>query len=69
MKEIDVRLGAKVKTNVDFVSVPTGSTGVIVDDYGTGVMVEWDNIESGMRGKKLVDGFGKEHDLQFLDLV
>jgi len=56
-------VGAKVKTNVDFYQLPSGSTGVIVEDYGTGVFVLWD----GRNGLK--DGFDKETGLHTLDLI
>lgn len=35
------RVGQWVKSLVDFAGVPKGSTGVVDEDYGTGIMVAW----------------------------
>jgi len=66
MKLEQAIVGTRVKSNVEFACVPTGTTGRITEDYGTGVMVEWD-IPSNF--KPITDGFDKETELQFLDVV
>jgi len=66
MKIGDARVGRGVISNREFAGVPKGSLGKIVEDYGTGVTVEWEDIDGGM-GRKLRDGFSKDFDLQFLD--
>jgi hypothetical protein len=59
-------VGQIVRSNTSFAGVPEGTRGRIVEDYGTGVMVEWD-IPSHY--KPLVDGFDKDTELQFLDIA
>ena len=66
MKIEEATVGARVRSNVEFSCVPTGSPGRIVEDYGTGVMVEWD-LPSNY--KPLTDGFDKETELKYLDLA
>jgi hypothetical protein len=76
-----IKIGLRVKSNVDFSGVPSGTEGVIDEDYGSGVMVawdlpsqpiptgyiSWDGSPSWMTGL-LRDGFGND-ELHFLDLV
>lgn len=59
-------VGDKVRSLVEFSLVPKGTTGTIVEDYGTGLTVRWDLDFSF---KPLEDGFDKQRDLQFLELV
>ena len=72
----------RVRSLVDFSGVPKGTEGIIDEDYVTGVTVAWDlpeqplppgyfeydgrpAIQSGL----LRDGFDKERDLDFLEVV
>lgn len=66
MKIEQAKIGAIVRSNMEFSCVPSGTRGRIVEDYGTGVMVEWD-MPSNF--KPLCDGFDKRTELEFLDLV
>lgn len=66
MKLEEATVGRQVKSNVEFACVPAGTLGVITEDYGTGVMVEW-KIPSNF--KPLSDGFDKETELGYLDVV
>lgn len=67
MNPHEALVGAHVKTNVEFSGVPAGTVGVIIEDYGTGVMVQW-ALQSQPAGWPLRDGFDKKTELQFLDL-
>jgi hypothetical protein len=62
-------IGTRVKTNVEFYDLPKGSVGKIAEDYGFGVMVEWEKEPRASWQKPLRDGFNKQSELQFLDLV
>ncbi len=42
LNEKDAVVGRSVRTLRDFAGVPTGTLGLIVEDYGTGIMVAWD---------------------------
>lgn len=42
MKQSEAILGTRVKTNRPFVQLPTGTEGVIYEDYDGGIMVAWD---------------------------
>lgn len=64
-----MKVGTRVRTNRDFVSLPKGSEGVIIEDYGSGFMVEWINTKPDWRGQKLRDGFNKKTELQFLEEI
>lgn len=83
MTEDQIKLGLRIKTNRDFVDVPTGTEGIIDEDYGTGVMVAWDlpdnplpagwskhrSVNNRIGRKPLRDGFNKKAELQYLDVV
>lgn len=82
MKKDDIRIGRRVKVNVEFSGVPKGTMGVIDEDYGTGFMVAWDLPDqplpkgyNSFDGKPafvsgiLRDGFSKENELHFLDVI
>lgn len=82
MRADDAVVGRRVRSLVSFVGVPTGTEGVIDADYGTGVMVAWDmpagKLPAGYReydGRPMVqtgivrDGFDKESELEYLELV
>lgn len=56
-------VGTRVRSLVDFNSVPNGTRGIIDEDYGTGVMVRWDDPIA------LRDGFDKDKELQFLEVI
>lgn len=75
-------VGTRVVSLVDFCDVPAGTQGVIDEDYGSGVMVAWDQpghplppgycMHTGapmIQTGILRDGFDKSTELQFLDLV
>jgi len=76
-------LGTPVKTLVAFSGVPLGTTGYIVEDYGSGITIAWDlpdhpypkDIPPEEIAKMwavnykcpLRDGFDKESELHFLE--
>lgn len=78
-----MKVGAMVKSNREFVGVPMGTKGMVVEDYGTGIMVAWDlpqrPLPSNMSPEQIAalwavdskcplrDGFDKETELQFLE--
>lgn len=59
---LDLSLGARVKTTQSLAQLPKGSIGKVVEDYGTGVMVEWDN-------ETFKDGFDKITEADLLENV
>lgn len=85
MEKKDIEIGIMVKTNRDFVDVLKGTKGMIIEDYGTGIMIAWDLPNKKPLPNKspeeilrmyainpecpLRDGFDKETELQYLDLV
>lgn len=69
MRREEARVGVVVRTNVTFVSVPKGTIGDIDEDYGSGIMVAWRGIPSGLGNRRLRDGFDKKTELQYLDSV
>ena len=75
-------VGNKVRCTCDFPGVPIETMGLIVQDYGTGIMVAWDlsdrplpDIPAAEIGEMyalnpkcpLRDGFDKETELDFLE--
>jgi hypothetical protein len=66
MRIDQVKVGTQVRANRSFVGVPLGTMGIIKEDYGSGVMVEWIDLE-GEGWEPLVDGFDKQTELQYLD--
>jgi len=82
MRTLDAYPGVRVRSKVDFVSVPAGTEGVIDDTYPGGVMVAWDlpdrPLPPGYRvwdgrpsfapGTPLRDGFGDE-ELKWLEPI
>lgn len=66
MKIEQAKVGTRVRSNVEFSGVPAFTEGVIVENYGTGIMVEWDLPDK--QAKPLRDGFDKKKELQFLDV-
>jgi hypothetical protein len=56
------KIGNKVKATRDFVGVPVGSVGMVVEDYGTGITIEW-------VGGTIRDGFDKQTELHYLEIV
>lgn len=60
----DAVIGRGVKARIDFVDVPKGTTGRIVEDYDSGVMIEWDLPAFY---PPLRDGFDKSRELIFLE--
>lgn len=80
----EASVGNKVRCLCDFPSVPMNTIGLIVEDYGTGIMVAWDLSDrplGNMTPKEisemyavhprcpLRDGFDKETELDFLEPV
>lgn len=82
MKKFEV--GAYVKNNRPFADVPEGTLGLIIEDYGTGIMVAWDLPDKPLPRTltapeiaamfaidprcPLRDGFDKQDELDFLEL-
>ncbi len=84
MTREQIQIGVRVRTLWELSSVPKGTEGVIDQDYGDGFMVAWDlrgrPLPPGYRAHGdsvscawpihlLRDGFHKEKDIQFLELV
>jgi len=42
MTKEEIKLGMEVRCLENFPEVPKGTIGIIVEDYGTGIMVAWD---------------------------
>lgn len=77
-----MNVGTRVRSLIPFSGVPRGTEGVIDEDYGTGVMVAWDLPGSNLpkdyraydgvpsiKSRILRDGFDKETELQFLEVI
>lgn len=77
-------VGGKVRTLRSFSGVPLGTVGLIVEDYGTGVMIAWDLPDRPLPNMTpseisqlyainpecpLRDGFDKATELDFLEAV
>jgi hypothetical protein len=60
------KIGAWVRSLVEFSGVPCGTVGIIVEDYGSGVTVEWSLLARDWSRR---DGFNKETELHYLALV
>lgn len=85
MRAEQATIGRWVKTNQTWPNVPEGTEGVIVEDYGSGVTVAWDLPDRPLPDDitleeiaampainpkcPLRDGFNKEDELQFLEVV
>jgi len=53
----DAIIGTRVRALISFSGVPSGTEGVIDEDYGTGVMVAWDLPNQRLpAGYRLYDG-------------
>ena len=78
----EARVGTRVRSLVDFSGVPKGTEGILDEDYVTGVTVAWDlpdqPLPAGYRqydgrpaiqSRLLRDGFDKETELQYLEIV
>jgi hypothetical protein len=76
------KVGTRVRSLRDFSGVRKGTEGIIDADYNTGVMIAWDlpgrPLPKGYRkydGKPAIqtgilrDGFDKETELEFLEVV
>ncbi len=85
MTENDIEIGLRVKSNTTFVSIPEGTEGVLIEDYGSGITIAWDK-EDRPYPKELScdhiskmyaihplcphrDGFDKDNELQYLDII
>jgi len=78
------KLGTKVETLIEFASLPIGSVGYIVEDYGSGIWIAWDLPSKPYPKHKtpeeirdmaaldpecpLRDGFDKKYDLDYLKI-
>ena len=85
MTEQQAAIGTRVRTLRHFYGIPTGTEGVIVKDYGSGVDVAWDLPDraypDGLTPQQvgamqrshpqcpLIDGFDKARELHFLEVV
>jgi len=82
MIEQEAKVGTRIRSLVEFACVPKGTKGVIDQDYGTGVMIAWDLPEQPLPkgytvydGRPAVvsnilrDGFDKETELHFLEVI
>ena len=81
----DIKVGRKVRCMVAYSGVPIGTIGVIVSDYGSGIMVAWDLPDRPYPKNKtplevasmyavhyecpLRDGFDKETELYALQII
>jgi hypothetical protein len=62
----DATIGQRVRTAVEWFKVPKGTTGTIIEDYESGVMVQWDIQHYG---KPILDGFDMDTELHFLEAI
>ena len=77
-------VGTRVRSAREFYDVPKGTEGVVVSDYGTGVMVGWHLPDTegalpanwrdyadrpAIQCPFLRDGFDKRTELHFLEVV
>jgi hypothetical protein len=85
MTKDEAIVGTQVKSLVPFFNIPKGSIGIIDEDYHYGVMVAWDIPKGilkrtprfdlkdpktwGIRTGVIRDGFDKETELQFLEVI
>lgn len=84
MTSDQAQIGTRVRSLREFAGVPIGTAGVIDEDYGTGVMIAWDEppghapLPAGYRAYDgrwavvsgiLRDGFDKQSELQYLECV
>lgn len=82
MKLEDVKIGQRVKTLLAFAGIPQYTEGVIDENYGSGIMVAWDYPQGilpvdyraydgkpAIMSKIVRDGFDKQSELQFLEVV
>lgn len=79
------QLGTRVKTLIAFSGVPEGTHGMIVEDYGSGIMIAWDLPDRPIPKDKtpeeismmwaidnkcpLRDGFDKASESKFLEEI
>lgn len=80
-----IKIGQRVKTLRPWSGVPNGTEGIIIQDYGTGIWVAWDLPDRPypwwMTPQEVAlmyavhpqcphrDGFNKERELHYLDVV
>lgn len=85
MTKKEIEIGGRVKSLEDFLYVKAGTEGIIIEDYGTGIMIAWDlpnrpipknktleeiaTMPATHIGCPLRDGFDKEIELQFLERI
>lgn len=66
LRHDQIKLGLKVKSRIEFVNVPKGSTGVVDELYDTGFMVRW-NLPHLLN--PIRDGFDTHRELIFLEVA
>lgn len=82
MNQSQIKIGRPVEAIHQFPGVPKGTKGIIIQDYGTGIMIGWDKPERPYpKGKPpevvaamlavnpqcpLRDGFDKKGELKYL---
>lgn len=85
MLESQIKIGQRVKTTRGFYELEEGSEGIIIEDYGRGIMVAWDlphrpyprNRTPEEMSKMMAihpdcplrDGFDKDKELEYLEIV
>jgi hypothetical protein len=82
MRKDEAVVGTRVRSLANFSGVPLGTEGVVDEDYGTGVTIAWNlpdqPLPEGYRawdGRSAIasgilrDGFDKETELHFLEVV
>lgn len=84
MRKSDIEIGREVIVNRSFVGVESGTKGIIVEDYGTGITIAWDQpdrpLPEGLTPEQIAklpavspecplrDGFSKEDELHYLEV-
>lgn len=38
----NMKVGARVRSKIEFAGVPKGTEGVVIKDYGSGIIIAWD---------------------------
>jgi len=61
------QVGDQVRVLREFYLVPSGSRGIISEEYDTGYMVDWDKRDVGY--DYLRDGFNKKTELHYLEKI
>lgn len=64
-KVADIKVGDLVMVLADFSGIEAGTKGLISENYKTGVMVEWQGLNTPSHQRPKADGFG-EDELEYL---